>query len=393
MSESTPESMPESVGPKPESPATGLKTGGVRLAHLDGLRALAALFVVGGHASSMSLGATTTSGGLTGLLVRYGHLAVDVFIVLSGYCLMLPVPARGGVPGGALGFYRRRARRILPPYYAALALTALVSALGWHEVGAAPITRRDWLVNLMLLQNWLSGHNTIDSPTWSVAVEWQIYFLFPALALLWRRSGPLPTVAAAALVGLSVTAAAPLLLGPLHYNAPWYVLLFGLGLCAGAVHGRRVPGGALAAVALTSAGGVIACYRTAPAAHARDWLGALPAAWWLPALDACVGALACAALLGLAQGDGPAARALSWRPLVAIGTFSYSLYLVHFPLLSALRGLTHWAGRLSVFGLEVPLAVGGAYLFFLAFERPFLTRRRGETPGEVAQDAALSPAP
>jgi peptidoglycan/LPS O-acetylase OafA/YrhL len=73
-------------------------------------------------------------------------------------------------------------------------------------------------------------------------------------------------------------------------------------------------------------------------------------------------------------------RLLSWPPLVRIGLFSYSLYLVHAPLLHVLdRTFTAVIapGPEVMFILLVvssPLIVGASYLFFLAFEKPCLTR-------------------
>ena len=59
------------------------------------------------------------------LLTSYGHYAVDIFIVLSGYCLMLPLLTKSNF-GDSLNFYLRRAARIVLPYYAALALTLIL---------------------------------------------------------------------------------------------------------------------------------------------------------------------------------------------------------------------------------------------------------------------------
>ena len=119
-----------------ELPPAALVHGAQRahLDHLDGVRGLAALFVVLHHAWLLTadhfpIAAET---GLLGLLTNwllYGHLAVDVFIVLSGFCLILPVARSGGaLAGGAAGFYRRRARRILPPYFAALTISVALTA-------------------------------------------------------------------------------------------------------------------------------------------------------------------------------------------------------------------------------------------------------------------------
>src|SRR4051812_16368916 len=103
----------------------------VRLAYLDGLRALAASYVVGFHAV-LGFGGGELTGLWRGLrrAFAFGHEAVAVFIVLSGYCLMLPVIRNQQSPSTvALGaFVRRRAFRILPPYFAALAYSLLLMA-------------------------------------------------------------------------------------------------------------------------------------------------------------------------------------------------------------------------------------------------------------------------
>src|SRR5438270_2616521 len=106
-------------------PAAPRRPPAPRLPFLDGLRGLAAVYVVLHHAAMMvppaGLGGV---GSAARFVFRHGHYAVAVFIVLSGYCLMLPVARDpcGRLPGGVVGYLGRRARRILPPYYAALGL-------------------------------------------------------------------------------------------------------------------------------------------------------------------------------------------------------------------------------------------------------------------------------
>src|SRR5438093_4323611 len=172
------------------------------LAHLDGLRAVAALYVVLTHvvliAAPVHHG-TRTEGGRPAWLPP-GHYAVAVFIVLSGFCLTLPIVRSGGVlPGGARGFYRRRARRILPPYYGALLLTlVLVWTVVGRETGtfwdfSVPVSVAGYLGNLLLLQD-VVGYWQVSVPFWSIAVECQIYLLLPLLVLCWRRFGASRTV-------------------------------------------------------------------------------------------------------------------------------------------------------------------------------------------------------
>jgi peptidoglycan/LPS O-acetylase OafA/YrhL len=84
-------------------------------------------------------------------------------------------------------------------------------------------------------------------------------------------------------------------------------------------------------------------------------------------------------------------RLLSWKPLVGVGAFSYSLYLVHAPALHGLyllyNGLFHLPTErmFLLLAVSIPLIVGLSYLFHLAFERPFLnTRTRTESPAPAA---------
>lgn len=98
---------------------------GSRIAYLDGMRAVAAVYVVLFHATSMLGRGSTGLSKILQVLFQFGHEAVAIFIVLSGYCLMLPV-ARGGLgklPTSLGTFLARRAFRILPPYYAALGMS------------------------------------------------------------------------------------------------------------------------------------------------------------------------------------------------------------------------------------------------------------------------------
>lgn len=383
----------------------------VRLDFLDGLRGCAALYVVLYHASHEAW----IVYGLPPLLRRgigllsYGHFAVAVFIVLSGYSLMLPVVAGdGALTGGFGGYLRRRARRIMPPYYAALLFSlALIAAqpllrdpVDSQFNSAVPaFTPSAWLPHLLLIQNlsadWIWR---IDPPGWSVATEWQIYFVFPALLLpVWRRAGSAVCIAVAFAVGL-----APHFVFGSRFDgaAPWYLGLFAMGM-AGAVIGtmpamRRLRETApwwpmAAAVALLCAAIVVV---------APGW-------WWshlwisdpLVGLGAALLIIAAARSLEAAGGRRPPAvvRALGSRPVTVLGSFSYSLYLVNLPLLATVsmlmreRGVSPTAG-LAVMLLAVPAVVGVAYVFHLAFERPFLSGR-ARTAREAVAATVASPAP
>jgi peptidoglycan/LPS O-acetylase OafA/YrhL len=369
---------------------------GPRLDFLDGLRGLAALYVVLHHAAMEVPGASLSRGAvLTRGLLRSGHFAVAVFIVLSGFCLMRPVAGdpSGHLRGGTIGYLGRRARRILPPYYAALALCWLLIALfpglqrpehaRWDR--ALPAFEPGVVVSHLLLchnldERWIFR---VDPPLWSVATEWQIYLLFPVLLALWRRHGIASALAAGFAIGNGVAALSGWLDQPaLGKLCPWYAGLFALGM-AGAVRvqGESAPGpgrgrGSGRSCLLAAALGVIALFLAGLAArHGVDATTMF--------VDLLVGVSATCLIVRRARrpardvvtsGRG-LLRLLESRPTLVLGSFSYSLYLIHFPLL-ALQGrlLRDWGWPeedryWALLLVATPLCVLAAFLFHLAFER------------------------
>ena len=364
---------------------------GLRLEYLDGLRALASLYVVLFHAA---LG--FSSGLLPGWVrtVRrclcYGHDAVAIFIVLSGYCLMLPVArAEGQITRGVPSYFARRAWRILPPYFATLfgtlLLLALVPALEtptktiWDDTspafGFGPITSHVLLIH-NLFPRWV---HTINGPLWSVATEWQIYFFFPFFLLpIWRRFGALAAVLAGFVFGCSWIWLAP---KTADAAATWYLGLFALGMAAAGIGfvsrpleralRERAPWGliSLCLLAVVAAGTTV---------FVKTWFSHMPAS------DALMGVTTAACLVYLtrrALSSAPkplSLRILESAPLVFVGRFSYSLYLTHLPLIAvcyfglrryALSETTEW---LALSALSLPLSLPFAYAFFWIFERRFV---------------------
>ncbi len=375
--------------------APDAKPGFRRLPYLDGLRALAALFVVvhhawaqvwpvfeAPHAASWPQGALLYA---TGFLY-YGHFAVGVFIVLSGFCLMLPSVGTGALAGGAVSFFCKRARRILPPYFASLALSLVLIASclghksGTHWDNSLPVTWDGLLAHLFLLHDLWQPHQ-INYPLWSIAVEWHIYFLFPLLLVSWRRLGPLLTTLLAVVLSYN---AQFLLAGTLFASiTPQYFALFVLGMLAATVSFSPDPfwlarrqrpfwaalAGGLAVLLIGL------CWR----------LGFVRAGAYQADLDYRAGIAAAALLVSVSSAPNGRLHAfLAWKPLVWLGSFSYSLYLVHAPLLQLVSQyvlVPYGAGwsRGEMFAVMVcgglPVVVACAYLFFRLAEKPFLPGR------------------
>jgi peptidoglycan/LPS O-acetylase OafA/YrhL len=356
---------------------------GPHLDYVDGLRAVAYLWVVAYHAIAISeriLGypySSSSVGRLFVWLFGFDHYAVSVFIVISGFCLALPVaPAGGELRGGARRFYQKRARRILPPYYAALALSVVITVLRGQSVTAGSL-----ISHLLLIHDigasWIFD---INGAFWSIAVEWQIYFLFPLLLVLWIRIGP---GRATVITMASSLAVLYLLLARHHYlkyACPQFVGFFAVGaLAAGIAFGqdsywmrlrnrvdwRRV-------VAAFAAPTVVVCLWKGPWHH-PGWL-----------IDPLVALLAASLLaLGSIEPLGSLRKLLRIRSLPWIGTFSYSIYLIHAPLFLGICCLALMplqvgvAARVALFWLVgLPLSLAATYAFHLAFERPFMNTRR-----------------
>lgn len=197
-----------------------------RYAYLDGMRGLSALMVVFSHCGEQT-------GACPAVRTLLGRLPVVVFIVLSGYCLSLPLSKSPDrlFDGGLWEFIRRRALRILPPYYAALGLSALLMALvpGMPRLAGVPVA------HLLIVHQWYPAWEphwewNLNPPLWTVGTEWQIYFIFAlAIVPIWRRFGSERAVMATIAVGfiLQFAAASLLPISAVNGPCPWFVGLFG----------------------------------------------------------------------------------------------------------------------------------------------------------------------
>ena len=365
------------------------------------MRGLAALYVVLGHvvtlAGAGSAAPNPEPAGMTGLAYRlldHPHYAVAVFIVLSGFCLMLPVtgsPART-LQGGVTGFLKRRARRILPPYYAALAAVIIIHLLvlrltGRSEDATAHMSAGNIVSHLLLLHNLVKDYNmSLNAPMWSVAWEWQIYFIFALILLpIWRRFGVFASFSLAMILSMT-----PVLLMPAHSNlvwtCPWYVGLFALGMYAAEVSNSNpsdyllVKSPVLCKLAIGSIPPAFLLFILLR----PNWLNG--EFEWI--LDFAMGIFIVILIVGCIVQSSPNrllrgfVTVMESKPLARLGAFSYSLYLIHAPLLHKIhdvlnrRNHTGQAQFAFLLFAGVPLCLMTAYVFHLAFERPFMSRRQ-----------------
>lgn len=327
-----------------------------RIAGLDGLRGLAALYVVAHHCWLLCFPGYPRNTGpwWTGWLL-HGRLAVVFFIVLSGFSLAAGPANNGWGLGGVAGYFRRRARRILPPYWAALALSLLVAAIAAPLPLSHPPSERSILVYGLLLQDFVSAPAP-NGAFWSIAVEAALYIAFPILLLIRRRFG--------AAVTLALVAGPVIAIGMRHPIAYTWQLapLFTMGLIAAGLRHRpwAVAVAALPPVLLVVVNGSV-------------WT--VEHYFWI---DLAIGPAIALFLSSIANGR-PAAllRLLTTGPMRRLGGCSYSLYLLHMPIVALIsRRLVapHARAGLPTFLLTVllavPASVAAAHVFAAVFERP-----------------------
>jgi peptidoglycan/LPS O-acetylase OafA/YrhL len=362
---------------------------------LDGIRGVAALFVVMNHVFLRAFpGYPVDHAPFWAAWFIYGRFAVVVFIVLSGFSLALSPARHGWRLDGVSRFAARRARRILPPFWAALVFSLAVAWLIVPPPGQGAPDAKSVVVNGLLMQN-LIGAPSPDRSFWSIAVEAQLYVVFPLLLLMVRRRGVIAMVAAVTLVVAAVGILGPHVSGLdvfVIQSPPDLAALFAVGVLAAGIVGasearRSRPWAGLALAA------------AAPVLATIWWQGSV---WTLDHLfwvDLMLGPAVACLLAGLATGHpAPLLRLLDTRPLRSLGTSSYSLYLTHGPIVIVVYEEVV-AGRvrqgapafLVTLALTVPLTIAFARTFASIFETPFRQRRSWTGLRTPTRHGAVSP--
>ncbi|WP_445152374.1 acyltransferase family protein [Baekduia sp. Peel2402] len=332
---------------------------------IQALRALAVSLVVAAH--------------LWPNLVPGGYVGVDVFFAVSGFLItsLLVEEVIGSGRIGLVGFWARRARRILPAALVTLGVTAIATLIlvPSHRWGAF---LTEIVTSATYVENWRLAHTAVDyfakadgiSPVqhyWSLSVEEQFYLVWPLLLIgalaLTRGRKPTTRVAAlalamGALTAISLaysiihTAADP---RPAYFVTPTRAWEFGLGglvaLGLGAFIGRAP---ALVRVLIGWAGlaGILAAgFLYGPGTPFPGYAALLPILGTLAVIRA-----------GTPVHRLAPTKLFAWRPIQTAGDLSYSLYLWHWPLLVLIPYAFEGISRGLLAGIVLELTVGLAWL-------------------------------
>lgn len=338
----------------------------------DSVRAVSCLAVVVWHVvhNVLYLDPTALPGAVTTALGLVAREAVMVFICLSGFLLGRHWVGSRGVREQVLRYALRRGWRILPPYWAALAITiAAMAFLGLSEPSGTPwdeglpFDLAHTLAAVFLVTDLL-GWVPLAHPLWAVPVELHLYALGPLVVVLARRR--------AVLVVATAISLACFLLIP--FPAPVFPLAFMVAFAVGVARQgqaqwepRRylptVAGAALAGVA------VVAVATAAGAADASilryglvDAVVAPALVYWLVRTD-------------VRDRATPLVRLLTVRPLLWVGHRSFSIYLTHAVVLELLWrwgfDATRTVPQLVVYlAVAVSLSLLVGALFYRVVELP-----------------------
>ncbi len=315
-----------------------------------------------------------------------GNRGVNLFLVLSGFCLYWPLVRAGARRDPTLmEFARRRCRRILPPYYVAVVIYGgieLIRSLQHRSRFSTDETVRWLLTHLGMIHNLHPLYViSIDGSLWTLALEFQLYLLFPLLVEAFRRCKP-RRVLFVLLLATSVYRLWLVRGGYLSQYEYEYVLAasifgrcfeFALGMFTAALVSRwqeadRAPWrrSDIAVALLFGVLALVDCRANV-----------------LPALiDAAYGLLFASVLIGASREGSWLNRRLSDRWLSRLGVISYSVYLIHLPLVMSCGTfvikyrLSNATEIVIMLAVVAPAMILLGYLYHLMFERPFMNLPR-----------------
>lgn len=336
---------------------------------IDGLRAVAVLSVILYHA---------------GYPLKGGYLGVDVFFVISGYLITKIILAELEEHNtfSFIFFYERRARRILPAlgFAVFLSIPAAWFSMDSHQLeafGVMLLAVFGFVSNFVLSNNIGYFKSSSDIMpmlhTWSIAIEEQFYIIFPVLLLtIWRVAKRyLASVLTIFMIGsllyanwssqLYVSPDAAFFLLP----ARGWELITGAVLAAIVAHGKW-KNDCTFCVLMPSIGismiGYAEIFFDGRIQH--------------PSFITTVPVFGTAILILYCKPGELISDLLASKILVGIGRISYSMYLIHFPILafsklSNLGKLPDWMNFLFL-----PIVLVSSFISWKWIESPFRDRKK-----------------
>jgi len=381
-----------------------------RLRGIDALRGIAALGVVFYHA--VEQGEKFLPHNFLQYPVRaaqtlssFGYISVFLFFVISGFCIHLQwakAKAAGVEPEIRFGaFWKRRLRRLYPPYIIALLLFLLLAA---STVGIS-LTRfffYDMGMHLLMLHN-LDPKTcyTINGVFWTLAIEEQLYLAYFLLLFIRMRWGWGVTLAVCLIARLGWMVFSHVVWLKTGFGIPvpeaaavhwftWALGAIGVEAFFGLIKLRGWSRDLRLATVLIVAASVISNYlpliNKDTFLHHAAWFSIHP--FWGLGFFIVVNRMVLAEQSWLRQAKLPSLVSL----FSTLGLFSYSLYLTHELVIMQSWQWTFpsWPQLVNVFVLTVPATIIFAWAFFWFFEKPFMKNQASRGFSRMNADLRVS---
>lgn len=390
-----------------------------RLQSIDALRGVAALGVVLYHAITQGAAATPDNifrwpVKLVQLVSSFGYIGVFLFFVISGFCIHLQwakARANQQTPVIQFGpFWRRRFRRLYPPYLIAFGLFMLMAALT-TGINVTHFFVYDVVMHLLMLHNL--DPNTcysINGVFWTLAIEEQLYLAYFLLLFLRTRWGWGPTllICGAARLGWFLFSHAVWVTTAIGVPVPeaaashWFTWALGAIAVEGAFGLVKLPDwcrnlwlGSAAIVLASATSTILPLTQKDTLAHNLAWLLMHPA--WGFGFFILVNRAVTAEQKWVAQLKQPAfPRRLLIRltgTAAFVGVFSYSLYLTHeLVIMQSWWFITRrFPPILNALLIVVPATIAFAWLFFRVCEKPYMRKAVSKAERVEEPAAVFSP--
>jgi peptidoglycan/LPS O-acetylase OafA/YrhL len=377
----------------------GIRASASFFPELESLRGWAILLVVLFHADGAVTGNSRIGTTVSPLLafITAGHTGVTLFFILSAFLLARPFleEARGGRHVDRRNFFRRRVLRIMPLYAA-----AVVAAVAFSYSNAGAVI--DGLCALVFLNSFTGSVGSLmpySAVWWSLATEVQFYLVLPLLGLVLRsRSGR--TIGIAVLLAWAlayvVLASDPTLLSPwirfrLNLSLAGRTPAFLFGIAAAWLvlrYGERIRDAMRQKIWLRNGGADLLLFASLFALGLLLQIvterGFIHAAITMPPWHLVESLLWTTVVLLVVLAPLRIQSVISNRAMGILGLLSYSLYLVHEPIL--FLGLGPLVGRgvpldddlilrIVAFLAAIALCLGLSAVTYRLIERPFLVRK------------------
>lgn len=363
----------------------------VRFGPIDGMRAVAAVAVTLGHYWGTLYATGLTPPSWMDFFGRFGHFAVTLFLVLSGFCVSWPYVGPANRKFVFKEFLRRRVERLYPMY-----LIGMTVAIGFNWYTGKLPNPWDVVAHLTFTHNWFPDFVHSWGPFWTMALEFQLYVVF-GLAMIAPKSLRLRHYL---ILGIALwifwRGALPMMISfdedntfTLLFSVPGRILDFAAGVFiakrVGVVGSRLIPGRYLIPAGIACAICLTAALKLPKLSFTGDLLQIAGVTMLL--------ALAVSANNALSQ-------LLGSKPLVSLGEATYSIYVVHQSILKALvpalAALLPWPDYVAA-APTVPICLAMGLILFRIAERPaimFFARRRNfpnRLPIPTPSDAVAPP--